>query len=143
MRVALVLEIAEVLFPTLRAQRGVDHDVAVGIAGGVAFEARACGCAGSMKLFCTNTEGPYTCGENTSRSFGMAGGLAPASNRLPPQFGTVVALPCGRCVTVFGVPSWLPADRRIALDEDEGVRIHRVDRRRTPARTATSTPLQV
>src|SRR5262249_30757967 len=69
-----------------------------------------CGCAGSMKLFCTKTEGPYTCGENTSRSFGMLGGFAPASNRLPPQLGTVIALPYGRWSTVAGVPSWFPAD---------------------------------
>src|SRR5262252_7942274 len=70
-------------------------------------------CAGSMKLFCTNTEGPYTCGENTSRSFGMLGGLAPASNRLPPQFGTVMAVPYGRWSTVAGVPSWLPAEAEL------------------------------
>src|SRR4051812_35984024 len=41
--VALVLEIAEVLLPTTALQRCVDHEVALRVTGGVAFEARALG----------------------------------------------------------------------------------------------------
>src|SRR5215212_8596712 len=66
------------------------------------------GWAGSINIFCTNTDGPYVCGENTSLFFGMVGGLAPAENRFSPQLGFVARSPWGSWLKVFGVPSCLP-----------------------------------